>query len=74
MTLRERLHWIFRMALIFFILASVAFLSALTAMRYAVQGREIIIPNLVGQQSSDAQRTLQLRGVGMKVEDRIYSR
>jgi hypothetical protein len=39
MTLRDRLQWIFRMALLAFILTSVAFLSALTAMRFAIQGR-----------------------------------
>ena len=74
MTLRQRLHWIFRMALLLFILASVAFLSALTAMRYAVQGREVVLPDLVGKGSPDALRMLQVRGVGMKVEDRIYSK
>jgi eukaryotic-like serine/threonine-protein kinase len=73
-TLRQRLHWIFRMALLLFILASVAFLSALTAMRYAVQGREVVLPDLVGRGSPDALRMLQVRGVGMKVEDRIYSK
>src|ERR1700732_2992685 len=73
MTLRERVHWILRMALTLFILASVAFLSALTAMRFAVQGREVLIPDLVGKAAGDAQMVLQARGVGMKVEDRIYS-
>lgn len=74
MTLKQRLHWIFRMALMLFILASVAFLSALTAMRYAVQGREIVIPDLVGRSSGDAVRMLQVRGIGMKVEDRVYNK
>src|ERR1700681_2736697 len=73
MTLRERLNWILRMALVLFILASVAFLSALTAMRFAVQGREVVIPDLVGKVAGEAQQMLQLRGVGMKVEGRIYS-
>jgi beta-lactam-binding protein with PASTA domain len=73
MTLRERLHWILRMALMLFILASVAFLSALTAMRFAVQGREVAIPDLAGKVAGEAQQMLQVRGVGMKVEGRIYS-
>ena len=34
-----------------FILASVAFLSALTAMRYAVQGREVVLPDVVGKRA-----------------------
>jgi eukaryotic-like serine/threonine-protein kinase len=57
-----------------FVLASVAFLSALTAMRYAVQGREVVIPDIVGKRASDAQQILQQRGVGLKVEDRIYDK
>src|SRR5580700_6980236 len=73
MTLRERIHWVLRMALVLFILASVAFLSALTAMRYAVQGREVVIPDVVGKRASDAEQMLRLHGVGMKVEDRIYN-
>jgi len=73
MTLRERLQWMFRMALMIFILASVAFLSALTAMRFAIQGREVTMPDVVGLKPTEAQQALQGRGIGMKVEDRIYS-
>lgn len=61
------------MSLMLFILASVAFLSALTAMRYAVQGREVDVPDLVGKPASDARQILFGRRIGMKVEDRIYS-
>lgn len=73
MMLRERLEWMFRMALLLFVLASVAFLSALMAMRFAIQGREVAMPDLVGRKAIEAQRILQGRGVGMRVEDRIYS-
>jgi len=73
MTLRERLQWMLRMALIVFILASVAFLSALTAMRFAIQGREVAMPDVVGMKPAEAQQMLQGRGLGMKIEDRIYS-
>ena len=73
MTLRERLEWIFRMALLLFILSSVAFLSALTAMRFAIQGREVAIPDVVGKSAVQARQILQGRRVGMKVEDRIYN-
>jgi beta-lactam-binding protein with PASTA domain len=73
MTLRDRLQWLFRMSLIAFILASVAFLSALTAVRFAVQGREVAMPDVVGMKVVEAQRTLQARGVGIKVADRIYN-
>jgi beta-lactam-binding protein with PASTA domain len=73
MTFTERLQWMLRMALMLFILASVAFLSALTAMRYAVQGREVEVPDVIGKPASDAEQILQGRRIGMKIEDRIYS-
>jgi len=73
MTLRERLHWIFRMALLGFILSSVAFLSALTAMRFAIQGREVVMPDVVGLGATTASKVLDGRRLDMKVEDRIYS-
>ncbi len=73
MTLRDRLQWIFRMALLAFILTSVAFLSAITAMRFAIQGREVAVPDVTGKPSSEAQALLQGRGVGMKVEERLYN-
>ena len=72
-TLKERLHWIFRTALLLFVLASVAFLSMLMAMRFAIQGREVAMPDVVGKKSVEAQQVLQGRGVGLRIEDRIYS-
>lgn len=72
-TFSERLQWIFRLALMLFILASVAFLSALTAMRFAIQGREVAMPDVVGKKAAEARPLLQGRGVGFEVEDRIYS-
>lgn len=73
MELRERLEWFGRVALLLFILASVAFLSAITAMRFAIQGREVRMPDVAGKKIGEAQATLQLIGLGIKVEDRIYS-
>jgi eukaryotic-like serine/threonine-protein kinase len=73
MTFRERLEWIFRMALLLFILASVAFLSALLAIRFTIQGREVAIPDVVGKKAVEAQQILQGRGVGIRIEDRIYN-
>jgi eukaryotic-like serine/threonine-protein kinase len=73
MTVRERVQWILRMALLLFILSSVGFLSALTAMRFAIQGREVTMPDLVGTGVPRARKVLQGRSLGMKVEDRVYS-
>ncbi len=73
MTLRERLEWMGRVTLLVFILASAAFLSAITAMRIAIHGREVTMPNLVGKSVSEASQMLQSRGLVLRVADRIYS-
>lgn len=73
MTLRERLEWASRMALLVFILAAAAFLSAITAMRIAIHGREVNMPNLVGKNVSEANSLLRSRGLVLRVADRIYS-
>ncbi|HYW98596.1 MAG TPA: PASTA domain-containing protein [Candidatus Elarobacter sp.] len=73
MTLGERLEWLGRLTLLVFILASAAFLSAITAMRIAIHGREVTMPNLVGLNVSEASRILQSRGLVLRVADRIYS-
>ena len=73
MTLRERLEWVSRMALLVFILAAAAFLSAITAMRIAIHGREGNMPNLVGKNVSEANGLLRSRGLVLRVADHIYS-
>ena len=73
MTLRERLEWVSRMALLVFILAAAAFLSAITAMRIAIHGREVNMPNLVGKNVTEANGVLRSRGLVLRVADRIYS-
>jgi beta-lactam-binding protein with PASTA domain len=73
MSLRERIEWVFRMGLLVFILAAAAFLSAVTAMRFAIQGREVSMPDLVGKNSADAKAILDGRGLQLRVVDRVYS-
>jgi serine/threonine-protein kinase len=73
MTLRERLEWLGRMVLLVFILASAAFLSAITAMRIAIHGREVTMPNLVSKNVSEASQMLQSRGLVLRVADWVYS-
>src|SRR6266702_3447844 len=73
MNFRERLEWLFRMVLLVFILASAAFLSASTAMRIAIHGREVSMPNLVGKNVADANSELRSRGLVLRVADRVYS-
>src|SRR6266481_10149575 len=71
--LKERLEWAARMSLLVFILAAAAFLSAITAMRIAIHGREVSMPNLVGKNVSDASSELRSRGLILRVADRVYS-
>ncbi len=73
MTVRERIEWASRIAFLVFILASAAFLSAITAMRIAIHGREVTMPNLVGKDVGEATRTLRSNGLILRVADRIYS-
>lgn len=73
MGFRERIEWLGRMALLVFILASVAFLSALMTMRFAIQGREVSTPNLTGLPVSQAAQQAARSGLQMRIEDRIYS-
>jgi eukaryotic-like serine/threonine-protein kinase len=73
MTLRERVEWASRIAFLVFILASAAFLSAITAMRIAIHGREVTMPNLVGKEVGEASNTLRSKGLLLRVADRVYS-
>jgi beta-lactam-binding protein with PASTA domain len=61
------------MVLLIFILASAAFLSAITAMRIAIHGREVSMPNLVGKAVTEASNELRSRGLILRVADRVYS-
>src|ERR1700675_918690 len=61
------------MTFLLFILASAAFLSAITAMRIAIHGRETTMPNLVGKPIGEANRMLHSRGLVLRVADRVYS-
>ncbi len=56
------------------ILATVFLVSALTAMRLAIHGREVAVPKVVGMSVSDAERTAVTNGLLVEVEDRFYSR
>jgi beta-lactam-binding protein with PASTA domain len=73
MTLRERVEWASRIAFLVFILASAAFLSAITAMRIAIHGRETTMPNLVGKDVGEASKILRSKGLLLRVADRVYS-
>ena len=69
----QKLDWVLRMALLVFILAAAAFLSAITTIRFAIHGREVAMPNVVGKSVAEAQKTLAVAGLRMRIADRAYS-
>ncbi len=73
MMLREKVETYAQFVLRVFILLAVAFLSAITAMRFAIQGREVEVPKVMGMKAGDAQALLASRKLGMKIADRAYS-
>jgi len=66
-------RWFLRMTGQVFLLLAMALLSAITAMRFAIQGRTVTVPNLVGLSAQQAQEALAARGLGIKVADRVFS-
>jgi eukaryotic-like serine/threonine-protein kinase len=70
---RRKIESLGQTALLVFILASAAFLSAITAMRIAIHGREVTMPNLIGKNVSEANTMLRSRGLVLRVADRAYS-
>ena len=67
MNLRERLG-VGQMGFLVFILASAAFLSAITVMRVAIHGREVPMPNVVGKNVADASQMMRSKGLLVRVE------
>jgi beta-lactam-binding protein with PASTA domain len=63
----------FRFALQALILLVVALVSALTAMRFAIHGSEVAVPDLVGKIPSEARRIAELDGFQFEVERQYYS-
>lgn len=63
-----------RLALLGLVLVFVALASALTAMRYAIHGREVAVPKLVGLTPAQAQKALAEKGLVLETERRFYSR
>ncbi len=70
---KARVRWLAHQALLLFILVAVAFLSAVTAMRLAIQGREVEMPRLTGLKAGEAQAIAAGRQIGFRIADRSYS-
>lgn len=63
----------FRIVLLALVLLTVALVSALTAMRFAIHGREVVIPKLIGNTLLEAERSVAASGLGVIVERQYYS-
>ena len=72
-TFRERVEWGVRTAVLVFILGAAAFLSAVTAIRFAIRGSEVAMPDLVGKSTADASNLLASKKLEIKISDRVFS-
>ncbi len=55
------------------ILGLAGILSALTAMRFAIRGREVVVPSLVGKTEAEAQKVLAANDLALKVSTKRFS-
>ncbi len=67
--MRRFLRWVLRML----VLVVVFLVSMLTAMRFAIHGREVPVPKLVGLTPQQAFYALQYQGLTLVRENRYYS-
>src|SRR5450755_1622510 len=63
----------FRLLLLVLVLLVVALVSALTAMRLAIHGREVAVPDLVGKSPAAARMIAEQNGLELTVERQYYS-
>jgi beta-lactam-binding protein with PASTA domain len=63
----------FRFALLSLVLLLVAMISALTAMRFAIHGREVAVPALLGLTPAEAERATAGLGLQIEIERQYYS-
>jgi len=63
----------FRFVLLSLALLVVALVSALTAMRFAIHGREVAVPNLASMSPNEARKILEDNGLRLEIERQYYS-
>jgi eukaryotic-like serine/threonine-protein kinase len=63
----------FRLVLLALVLLVVALISALTAMRLAIHGHEVSVPDLVGKNPAVARMIAEQNGLDLNVERQYYS-
>jgi eukaryotic-like serine/threonine-protein kinase len=73
MSLQDRVRSLFRIFMMLTVLFAVGLISAITTIRIAIHGHQTTVPDLTGVPSDRAERTLSGLGLGMTVEDKLYS-
>lgn len=63
----------FRLLLLALMLLTVALISAVTAMQFAIHGREVTVPRLIGMTPAEAGRATADSGLQVLVERQFYS-
>lgn len=69
----DKMKSFFRLILLALVLLVVALVSALTAMRLAIHGHEVAVPDLVGQSPAAARIIAEQSGLEITVERQYYS-
>jgi eukaryotic-like serine/threonine-protein kinase len=69
-----RVKRFFQLALLALVLVAVAMISALTAMRMAIHGRQVRVPNVVGMSAAEARKTTLAADLLLDREGGFYSR
>lgn len=62
-----------RFAILALVLVTVALVSALTAMKFAIHGQEVAVPTLVGLAPAEAERAVAGMGLQIQIERQYYS-
>jgi len=73
MTVRQRLAQVLQIFFLAFLLVAAGFLSAVTAIRFAIRGKQVEVPNMVGLTVAQARSKLRTLGVPVQIADRAYS-
>lgn len=68
-----RMKSIVRLALLSLVLVTIALISALTAMRFAIHGTEVTVPKLIGLAPAEAERAAAGLGLNVIIERQYFS-
>jgi eukaryotic-like serine/threonine-protein kinase len=73
MKVSPRVRTVLRLLFLAAVLVTVAVVSAITTIRLTIHGRQETLPSLVGMPVEQARNTVRTLGLGLDVEDRLYS-